>query len=192
MSNTQVKNNVDALAWHVAEWVVQPTDHLLDLRTDVARKAGKLGVKPVGCILDPFGSAEWVFIPGSSNSRFDWAFMPVDNDPLNVDGLPIPGDSKHKLEKVYRSGVRPDELLIAHEVEKGSVRPGQTLSCEDLMPGYSKAVKRQWPVVQAFSFALAGGALRVQEATVARDPILFGAFRHGRLLDLYCLTKWAY
>lgn len=96
-------------------------------------KLDKRGVRHVATIPAVLGD-QWQFIPGVG--ALDWALMRLDNCPLYRDptrGMPIPQEVLNRLHAVQQAGLQFDDLWIAHEIRKGRVRPGQTLTAADLL-----------------------------------------------------------
>jgi len=128
----------------------------------------------------------------------DWAIMNLTADPFFQEHnrlLYAPRRVIRDIQKFDSLGLSFDAIFIAHELPKGSVRPGEQVPFELLAPPPPAAVERRlafleknsmsvWKWVERFvgaeakvgaaaSVGVAVAAIRVA-AAVAYDPILFG------------------
>jgi len=81
-------------------------------------------------------------IPGP---QVDWAFMPLNEDPLFLDqpyGYPVPSAILTELHRIVNTGMEFDDLYIAHELPKGVIEQGQRATLEMLAPPPSKRLQR--------------------------------------------------
>jgi hypothetical protein len=68
--------------------------------------------------------------------RHDYVMLQASQDPLFTDpaGNPIPKKNRMELEMYFKAGMNPDDIYVVHEVEKGSVRPGEPIPPKVVMP----------------------------------------------------------
>lgn len=111
------------------------------------------------------------------------------------------------IQRFDRLGLSFDAIFIAHELPKGSVRPGGHVPFELLAPSPPAAVQRRltfleksslsvWECIARFvgSAAKVGVAATVGvAAAIARDPILFGVhFDKTWQIDRQPIGLWYY
>lgn len=154
--------------------------------------------------------------------HYDYVFCNLAEDPLfhDPDGFPIPRHTLRYLERLSRSALAEqfDLLYVVHEVEKGSVREGEALDSDKLVPP-SPRVQRASRHLGTLGTGLwlgatlplvAGGGLGMAVATAAAtavlamispgvDPLLLGAVvapgrpvRAGELAVWFYLAHWCY
>jgi hypothetical protein len=154
-------------------------------------------------------------------TKTDWLLMRMDDDPLVQAGrFPIPREQRRHLERLTRSGIEMDELLVAHEVPEsvtrkaapGLARIGPSDVPVDLLPaliehpGASESTKRftaragkvaegAGKVAKGAAFA-AGAVVAAPIALAAMmpvDPVIFGVRRvpgHRGAIQIYELVRW--
>jgi hypothetical protein len=143
----------------------------------------------------------------------DWVLVNLADDPLarHPEGFPIPRATLGRLRALRRGGVSLDAIAVAHEVRKGSLRPGEPLSLELLLPGPSRPAVRSaellgWAARAAWLAATlpaaAAGLLGAGTAATAAatgmgiadlDPILVGALvEPGRPVEPGQPARWLY
>lgn len=151
-------------------------------------------------------------IPGQ---QYDWAFMPIAEDPLyKRDGtLPIPNDVLAQLSNIRRVGIDFDDIYIAHELPLGSVGPGHSVTADMLEPPVPKDVQRMsyemgrksqgmWKIAAiplVIGVFAGAAALAAPIAAISLDPVLFGvvvgAGRKpvpGEMASFIYLAHWQY
>lgn len=152
----------------------------------------------------------------TQGQQYDWAFMPLSEDPLyKRDGkLPIPEEVLAQLRNIRHENLDFDDLYIAHEIRKGRVKPGQKITAEMLEPPLPKESQRMsyqmgqtsrnmWRlaaiplVIGAIAGAAAIAAAPV--AAISLDPVLFGAVVGpgrrpvpGEMASFIYLAHWQY
>ncbi len=148
-----------------------------------------------GGLVHPLGVAELpdkpVYLPRPEPETWDWIVLRLRDDPVFAAGeLGIPRGIRRHLADLERRGARFDELLIAHEVPRGSVltaggRPGWE---HDLLTKVSKArVARSADRIDAAlgtvgsvlvgAVAVAARAASALADGIGSDPVLIGAIR---------------
>lgn len=175
-------------------------------------QAHKLDVFPVA-VAPLF--AGWRLYP--RGARYDYVFCNVAEDPLfhDPDRFPIPQATLAQLERLHTTGLGRefDLLYVVHEVEKGSVREGEPLDPDKLVPP-SPRVRRSsermgrvslglWlgaaaPLLAGVGAAVASPAIAFA-APLALDPLLLGAVvapgravREGEMAVWFYLAQWSY
>lgn len=145
-----------------------------------------------------------VLVPGQHT---DFVFMRVEEDPLfhDPDRFPIPEQVFDKLQYMLHVGVNFDDILVAHELTKGAMLPGQQATAEMVTPQPSPAmvqrsqqmgtvVQKTWEaavlplwgslmgIAGAGAVTLGLGALAVAgiagaASAIALDPLLIGVVK---------------
>jgi hypothetical protein len=147
--------------------------------------------KVAGQVLVPIGVAPLsdgptlFAVPGS---KWDWLVLRLEDDPLFKRGeLAIPPRQRSVLCSLDKAGVTFDELLIAHEVPRGSLKSGSDLPKPDveevLLEVSAAPVRRLEGLVKAMALctkAITALPLVVVAAVAdAADPVLIGAITKG-------------
>ncbi|MDH7489005.1 MAG: hypothetical protein QHH80_05805 [Anaerolineae bacterium] len=151
----------------------------------------------------------------------DWAMMHVGDDPvfrLHGQRLYAPKPVRAHLEKITEAGIEFDAIFIAREIPAGSVKPGEPIPLELLIPPphpearerlntFERAAMNWWnfvaKVLTATARGIAAGAVAVAAAgagvgaLAALDPVLFGVqfdatwHTDGHPIGMwYYLTHW--
>ena len=160
-------------------------------------------------------------VPGE---RYDYVMVEASQDPLfhDRDGYPMPQKNLDDLRRVYAADIPFDQIVVVHEVNKGSVSSHGPLPVEPLLPPPSReGVRRsqqfgQWaqrvfsaataPTLGLATLAVAGtvvaagtaGALLSAVALVGLDPLILGVVtpdgstRLGTVGSFHYLTHWTY
>jgi len=157
----------------------------------------------------------------TKGKHYDYVFCNLAEDPLfsDPDGFPIPAHTLQHLHRLNRSSLARcfDLLYVVHEVEKGSIKEGEPLEAERLVPP-SPHVRRAserlgslgtvlWlgtalPLLGGAGLGLAtaaGLAMIPLSLGLGLDPLLLGAvvapqrpIRVGELAVWFYLTHWRY
>ncbi len=140
----------------------------------------------------------------------DWAIMNLTEDPFYRDHnnwLYAPRQVISDIQRYDALGLRFDAIFIAHELPKGSVRPGSHVPFELLAPPPRAAAQRRLEFLEKSSLSvwewiakLVGTAAKAPAvavtalaAAIARDPILFGVqFDPTWKKDLQPIGLWYY
>lgn len=147
----------------------------------------------------------------------DWAFMPLDDDPLNRPSAllrnhkyPVPRSVLKQLKEIAATGVEFDILYVAHEMERGA-QPTWDSLCPPLHP----SVERKWVLLTPPSVKLATSIAKAMVETVwtrhlqackaivtenqrrvvqrQLDPILFGVNIDSRgMASWHVLAEWVW
>lgn len=175
----QTKTNQSVLFEAIRAVVLRQESDYLAVRRETTLPALK-DVEFVGTTNLTFRNEKWKLIPGTS---FDWALMPVENDPLYLDprGFPMPEMVIRRLKKMRKAGVDFDAIWVAHEIRKGK-REGQSLTVEDLLPIKKGAGNESFIEMAKTAFSILSG----------QDPILFGVNTMNGVSDLFVLGVWSY
>lgn len=144
----------------------------------------------------------------AATGPFDWVIMRLQDDPLYLKGhLGIPKRQQALLRDLDRRGVVFDELLIAHEIPKGSATEKDVHSGKALIAILTSFPPAPGPGVKALTGLLHGLAAATKTAAVVgagalttlgtfADPVLLGAMTAdgtraaGTLAGLFCITRW--
>jgi hypothetical protein len=146
-----------------------------------------------------------------SGSQTDWAMMNLADDPLFQKGkLPLPRNVRVSLQQARKAGIEFDNLVIAHELPKGSLKQGQHMPLELVAPPPPKRMARRLAVLDMASAAIWGSAVVAVAAPLALasfavgmaslDPVLFGQHIDPNVTDhrgqpialYYYLTHWTW
>jgi hypothetical protein len=156
----------------------------MEARVSCLQKLAGRVLVPIGVAPLPDGPTLFA-IPGS---RWDWLILRLEDDPLFKRGeLAIPPVQRSVLYSLDKAGVVFDELLIAHEVPRGSLKGGWDLPKPDvdevLLEVSAAPVRRLEGWVKAMALctnAIAALPLVVVAAVAdAADPVLIGAITKG-------------
>lgn len=120
----------------------------------------------------------------------DWVMMNLDEDPQYLKfgkKLVAPRMVVDQLTKMRASGLSADHIYIAHEVQKGSIKRGQEVPLEAILPpppveaakrvsGYADNANRVWKILTAGVVGIAGAAMTLATLPLGLglDPVLFG------------------
>lgn len=139
---------------------------------------------------------------------YDWIMMNLDEDPQYLKfgrKLVAPRVVVEQLTKMHRCGISVDHIYIAHEVPKGSVKPGQEVPLEAILPplpaekvkrvsGYADNADRVWRILTAGLVGIADAALSLAALPLGLDPVLFGVLTDPSTKSefgmWYYLTHW--
>jgi hypothetical protein len=154
----------------------------------------------------------------TKSPRYDYVFCNLAEDPLfsDPDGFPIPQAVLRHLHRLQEAGLSQEfeMLYVVHEVKKGTVRKGEPLTADKLVPASPK-VQRASRLFGALSMGLwlgtavplvvgAGVGLGMASAglilpALALDPLLMGAMvapgrpvRAGEQAVWFYLAHWRY
>lgn len=151
----------------------------------------------------------------------DWAMMHLGDDPVfcfHGQRLYAPRPVIEQIEMIVEAGIEFDAIFIAHEIPKGSVKPGEPVPLELIMPPPHPQVRKRlnWlesMIIRWWSFvtkvlegtletiaittaSIATAAIGVA-ALAAQDPVLFGVQfdetwqANGQPVGMwYYLTNW--
>jgi hypothetical protein len=140
----------------------------------------------------------------------DWAIMNLTDDPFfrqHNRWLYAPRHVINDVQRFDSLGLAFDAIFIAHELPKGSVRPGEQVPFELLAPPPPAAVERRLAFLERNSLSVwewivrfVGAAAKVSAAATvgiaaaaARDPILFGVhFDKTWHVDRQPIGLWYY
>ncbi|QCV96510.1 hypothetical protein [Acidipropionibacterium acidipropionici] len=145
--------------------------------TPWARRSDRLRTL-AGDDLQPLGIAPLIDAPvlytGDPDGRWDWIFMPVEDDPLYQRGqLAIPARITRKLHRLHTTGITFDAYLIGHEVPKHSLADPDPKTLEHVLTRLPSAPHT---TLEALTSALAATPSLAGAALAAiSDPILIGA-----------------
>lgn len=141
----------------------------------------------------------------------DWVMMNLDEDPqyLKLGKTQYaPSRVIAQLTKMRDCGFEADHIYIAHEVQKGSIKQGQEIPLEAILPppparvarrvsGYADKADRVWKILTAGLVGLAGAAMSLATLPLGLDPVLFGVLtdhsiktKYGEFAMWYYLTHW--
>lgn len=141
----------------------------------------------------------------------DWVMMNLDEDPQYLElgkKLVAPRVVVEQLTKMHSYGLRADHIYIAHEVPKGSIKQGQEVPLEAILPpppaevakrvsGYADKANRVWEILTAGVVGIAGVAMSLATLPLGLDPVLFGVLTDpstkigsGEFGMWYYLTHW--
>ncbi len=147
--------------------------------TELERAAGGL-VSPLGVAALP---DKPVYLERPETEAWDWIVLRLRDDPVFRAGeLAIPRPVRAHLAELDRRGARFDELLIAHEVPRGSVaaverKPGWE---SELLTSVSKArVERSAGRLDRALGVVTGAVAGIGAAAagIGSDPVLIGTIR---------------
>ena len=184
--------------------VAPAVDRIAALRSKASDELTPLGVVPF-----PDGPMHF---PGAPTSSYDWVLTRLHDDPLfHRRELALPPAVKTKLVRLDRVGVHFDDLLIAHEVNRGSVTssrpkpaeiseailkaPTEPSRASRILDGTARGIAlgaAGLAVAAASPFALVAAAL----AAALPDPILIGVIaiggvpRAGEPVAVFEIARW--
>jgi hypothetical protein len=155
----------------------------------------------------------------------DMVMMPLSLDPLYHtfnNRLVAPKHVIKEFNRINKSGISFDNIVIAHEIPKGSVKNGQQVSIEVLMPPLTRAQSQRLNILQkgvsgfwkGVSFVAAGIGLATAAVSVAAvgiglgglglaagaaggfasglDPVVFGLLFDPNHDDKNSIAAWYY
>ena len=149
-------------------------------RLTALERAAGVSLAPLGLAPLPGKS---IYLSRPETEAWDWIVLRLQDDPVFRAGeLAIPRSVKDHLTMLERSGARFDELLIAHEVPRGSDRKlsGKPDWEMDLLTSLSKArVERSVNRIDRVLGKVAGAATKTGSliAGIGSDPVLIGTVR---------------
>lgn len=151
-----------------------------------------------------------------SGASSDWCLLNLADDPLMraTDGYPMAQATLQRLRRLRQIGVAVDTLVVAHELPKGRIEPGEHLRAEHLVPAPARGARRRAAVLGVAASLLARSALApalglgllgagaltaaaqfgvAAGTAVVLDPVLFGAIvAPGRPVRAGELARWLY
>jgi hypothetical protein len=142
----------------------------------------------------------------------DWVLTTAAQDPLLVDrdGFPVPQATLAALERLNRAGVDFPVIYLAHEVQKGKLRPGEQPTADLLAPpgpaqvlrtskGFAKTGASLWRTALAPLRASSAVVVGAAAGLAGLDPIVLGArvpfgasVAPGSMADWFYLAHWIY
>lgn len=144
--------------------------------------------RAAGELVTPLGIAELpnkpVYLARPETEAWDWIVLRLADDPVFRAGeLAIPRDVRRHLAELERRGATFDELLVAHEVPRGSALAAKSATGWelDLLTSVSKArVERATNRLDRALGVLAGAARATAgsfASGIGSDPVLIGTIR---------------
>lgn len=184
-----------------------PNESLLRRHHDIMRVKHKQGL-PIRFLgyADTFSGMR--VYEGPDN---DWVLMNLDEDPQYLEmgeKLVAPRVVVEQLTKMQAHGTSADHIYIAHEVPKGSIKQGQAIPLEAILPPppaevakrvsrYADQASGVWRSLTVGLVRVAGAALSLAALPLALDPVLFGVItdnstsvRSEELGMWYYLAHW--